>query len=104
MGRFRLKPRANDEGGPCGVSIKKSTEGFEKKGEVLLVRFPAADRDNLILFGDGGVELKDIGLNRVRNTVNFGGIDSQAGGEGFPKCSGLRSFDKDGGQKSKCFS
>ena len=104
VGRSRGKPRANHQRDPRGIFIKKSTEGFEKKGEVLLVRFPAADRDNLILFGDGGVELKDIGLNRVRNTVDFGGIDSQAGGEGFPKCSGLRSFDKDGGQKSKCFS
>ena len=47
-----MKPRANDEGGPCGVSIKKSTEGFEKKGEVFLIGVPAADGDNLILFLD----------------------------------------------------
>jgi len=80
MGRFSGKPRANHEGGPCGVFVKKSTESFEKKGEVLLVRFPSAYGDDLVLFADGGVELKDIGLNRVRNTVDFGGIDSQAGG------------------------
>jgi hypothetical protein len=71
MGRFRVKPRANDEGGPCGVSIKKSTEGFEKKGEVLLVRFPAADGDDLIFFLDRGRKRKDIGLNGVRNAVNL---------------------------------
>jgi hypothetical protein len=71
MGRFSAKPRANHEGGPCGVFVKKSTESFEKKGEVFLVRFPATYGDNLILFLDGGVELKDIGLDRVRNTVDF---------------------------------
>ena len=80
MGRFSGKPRANHDRGPSGVFIKKRAESFEKKGQVLLVRFPATDRDNLILFLDGGIELKDIGLNGVRNTVDFGGIDSQAGG------------------------
>ena len=81
VGRSRGKPRANHQRVPGRVFIKKRTEGFEKKRQVLLVGIPAADGDNLILFGDRGVELKDIGLNRVRNTVNFGGIDSQAGGE-----------------------
>ena len=81
MERLSGKPRADHEGGPGGVFIKKSTEGFEKKRQVLLVRFPATNGDDLVLFVDGGVELKDIGLNRVRNTVDFGGIDSQAGGE-----------------------
>ena len=81
MGGFGGKPRANHEGGPSGVFIKKRTEGFEKKGEVLLVRFPPAYGDNLILFLNGRVKLEDIGLNGVRNTVNFVGIDSQAGGE-----------------------
>jgi len=80
MGRFRGKPRADHEGDPVGILIKKFAEGFEKKGEVLLIRVPAADGDDLVLFGDGRVELKDIGLNGVRNTVDFGGIDSQAGG------------------------
>jgi hypothetical protein len=80
MGRLSGKPRANHEGGPCGVFFKKSTESFEKKGEVLLVRFPAAYGDDLVFFGDGGVEFKDIGLDRVRNTVDFGGIDPDAGG------------------------
>ena len=98
MGGFRGKPRADDKRAPGRVFIKKRAEGFEQKGEVLLVRVPPPHGDNLILFGDGGVELKDIGLNGVRNTVDFGGIDSQPVGEGFPKCSGLRSFDKDRGQ------
>ena len=71
MGRFSGKPRADHEGGPCGVFIKKSAEGFEEKGEVLLVRVPPPHGDNLILFLDSGVEFKDIGLNRVRNAVNL---------------------------------
>ena len=71
MGGFSGKPRADHEGAPSGVFIKKSTEGFEKKREVLLVGVPAANGDDLVLFGDGGVELKDIGLNRVRNAVNL---------------------------------
>ena len=71
MGRFSGKPRANYDRGPSGVFIKKRTESFEKKEQVLLVRFPATDRDNLILFLDGGIELKDIGLNGVRNAVNL---------------------------------
>lgn len=103
MGRFSGKPRADHEGGPVGILIKKFAEGFEKKGEVFLVRFPATYGDDLILFGDRGVELKDIGLDRVRNTMDVGGIDPDAGGEGFPKCGGMRSFDKDGGQKLKSF-
>ena len=80
VGGFSGKPRADDEGGPRGIFIEKRAEGFEKKGEVLLVRFPATDRDNLILFLDGGIELEDIGLNGVRNAVDFGGIDPEAGG------------------------
>jgi hypothetical protein len=71
MGGFSGKPRTNHERSPGGVFIKKSADGFKKKGEVLLVRFPAAYGDDLILFGDGGVELKDIGLNGVRNTVDL---------------------------------
>jgi hypothetical protein len=71
MERLSGKPRADHEGGPGGIFIKKSSEGFEKKRQVLLVRFPAADRDNLIFFLNGGVELKDIGLNGVRNTVDL---------------------------------
>ena len=71
MGGFSGKPRADHEGGPCGVSIKKSAEGFEEKGEVLLVGVPSANGDDLFLFLDGGVELKDIGLNGVRNAVNL---------------------------------
>jgi hypothetical protein len=101
MGRFSREPRADDDRGPFGVSIKKSTESFEKKGEVLLVRFPATDGDDLVLFGDGGVELKDIGLNGVRNTVDFGGVDPKAGGKGFPKISGMRGFDSNSREKFK---
>ena len=69
-----------------------------------MVRVPAADGDDLVLLGDGGVELKDIGLNGVRNTVDFGGIDPETGGEGFPKCGGNWRFDKDGGQEFHGFS
>ena len=76
MVRFSGKPRADDECGPGGIFIEKVAEGFEEKGKVLLIRFPATNGDNLILFGDGGVELKDIGLNGVRNTADFRGIDS----------------------------
>ena len=71
MGGFSGKPRANHEGGPVGILIKKFAEGFEKKGEVFLIGVPAADGDDLVLFGDGGVELIDIGLNGVRNAVNL---------------------------------
>ena len=99
MGGFSGKPRTNDERSPGGVFIKKSTDGFKKKGEVLLVRFPAADGDDLVLFGDGRVELKDIGLNRVRNTVNFGGIGPEATSEGFPEIAGVRGLDYYGRQK-----
>ena len=104
MGGFSGKSRADHERGPRWVFIKKRTESFEKKREVLLVRFPAAYGDDLILFGNGGVEFKDIGLNGVRNTVNFGGIDPETGGEGFPKRGGMRGFDKDGGQEFQSFS
>jgi len=104
VGRFSGKPRANHERGPCGVFIKKSTEGFEKKGEVLLVRFPATNGDNLILFLNGRIELEDIGLNGVRNAVNLFWVGPQAGREGFPKCGGMRGFDKDGGQELQGFS
>jgi len=103
MGGFGGEARAYDEGGPGGVFIEKRAEGFEEKGEVLLVGVPAADGDDLTLFGDGGVELKDIGLDGVRNTVDFRGIGTKAGGEGFPEEGGMRSFDKDGGQKRKGF-
>ena len=104
MGGFSGKARTDDERGPGGIFIKKSSEGFEKKRQVLLVRFPSADGDNLILFLDGRVEFKDIGLNGVRNTVNLFWVDPQAGSEGFPKRGGMRGFDKDGGQEPQRFS
>ena len=104
MGRFRGKPRANHQRGPSGVFIKKRTEGFEKKGEILLVRVPAADGDDLVLFRDSGVELKDIGLNGVRNTVDLFWVGPQAGGEGFPEIGGMGGFNKNGGQEFKSFS
>ena len=66
-----------------------------------MVRFPAADRDNLILFLNGGVELKDIGLNRVRNAVDLLRADPEAGSEGFPKCCGMRGFDSNRREKIK---
>ena len=104
MGGFSRKARTDDEGGPRWVFIKKRTEGFEQKREVLLIRFPAADGDNLILFLDGGGEFKDIGLNGVRNKVDFFWIGTKATSEGFPECRGLRSFDKNRGKKPKSFS
>ena len=76
VGRFSREPRADHERGPSGVFIKKSTEGCDKKGEVLLIGLPAPNGDDLILFGNGSVEFKDICLNGVRNTVDFRGIDS----------------------------
>ncbi len=54
-------------------------------------------------FYDRGVEFKDIGLNGVRNAVDFGRVDPEAGSEGFPKCGGMGGFDKDGGQNLKSF-
>ncbi len=75
MGGFSGEARTDDQGGPGGIFIEKSAEGFEEKGEVLLIGFPATNGDDLILFLDGGVELKDIGLNGVGNTMDFGGID-----------------------------
>ena len=67
-----------------------------------MVRFPAPDGDDLVLFGDGRVELKDIGLNGVRNTVNFGGIDPEALGKGFPEDGGMRGFDSNSREQLKC--
>ena len=104
MGGFGGKARTDDEGGPGWVFIKKRAEGFEEKREVLLVRVPAADGDDLVLLWDGRVEFKDIGLNGVRNAENLFWVGPQPGGERFPKCGGLRSFDKDAGQKPKGFS
>jgi hypothetical protein len=92
MRGFSGKPRTDDECGPGGIFIEKVAEGFEEKREVLLVRFPAAHGDDLILFGDGGVELKDIGLNGVGNTVNLFWVRTKAASEGFPKCGGMRGF------------
>ena len=57
-----------------------------------MVRFPAADGDNLTLFGDGGVKFKDIGLNGVRNAVNLFWVGPQAGGKGFPETGGVGGF------------
>ena len=71
MGGFSGEARTDDECGPGGIFIEKSAEGFEEKREVFLIRVPAADGDDLILFGDGGVELKGIGLDGVRNAVNL---------------------------------
>ena len=53
----------------------------------------------MVLFWDGRVEFKDIGLSGVRNAVDLLRVDPEAGGEGFPKCGGVWGFDKDGGQK-----
>ena len=103
MGGFSGQARTDDEGGPGGIFIEKSAEGFEEKREVLLIGVPAADGDDLVLFGDGGVELKDIGLNGVGDVVDFFWIGTKAGGEGFPKEGGRGSFDKDGGEKPKGF-
>jgi len=71
MGGLSWEARADDKGGPGGIFIEKRAEGFEKKGKVLLIGVPAADGDDLVLFGNGGVEPKDIGLNGVRNAVEF---------------------------------
>ena len=64
-----------------------------------MIRFPPTDSDDLILFLDGGVELKDIGLNRVRNAVDFLRVDPESGNEGFPEIGGVRGFDRYGGQE-----
>ena len=103
MGCHSGKPRADHERGPVGILIKKVAKRFEKKRQVLLIGLPAANGDNLILFGNGGVELKDISLNRVRNAVNFFWVNPQAGGEGFPEISGMRGFNNNGGQEFQSF-
>ena len=64
-----------------------------------MIRFPATDRDDLVLFGDGRVRFKDIGLNRVRNAVDFLRVDPEAGNEGFPEIGGVRGFDRYCGQE-----
>ena len=99
MGGFSRKARTDDEGGPGRIFIEKGTQGFQQKGEVLLVRVPPPYGDNLILFGDGRVKLKDIGLNGVRNAVDFGRVDPEAVGEGFPEIGGMRSFYRYRGQE-----
>ena len=99
MERLSGQARADDEGVPSRIFIKKSTEGFQKKWQVLLVGVPAADGDDLILFLNGGVEFKDIGLNRVRNAVDLLRVDPKAGSEGFPKRGGMGGFDSNRGQK-----
>jgi hypothetical protein len=71
MGGYSRKPRTDNKRGPRWIFIEKSAESFEEKGEVLLIGVPATDGDNLVLFLGGRVELKDIGLNRVRNAVNL---------------------------------
>ena len=64
-----------------------------------MVGFPAADGYDLILFGDGRVEFKDIGLNGVRNTVNLFWVGPQAGRKGFPESGGMRGFHRYRGQE-----
>ena len=90
------KPRANHQRGPGGIFIEKSAEGFEKKRQVLLIGVPATNRDNLILFLNGGVEFKGIGLDGVRDVVNFFWIGTKATSEGFPKEGGRGSFYRHG--------
>ena len=104
MGRFSGETRTDDQGGPGGIFIEERAEGFEQKREVLLIGVPAADGDDLVLFGDGRLELKDIGLNGVRNAVNLFWVGPQPDREFLPKCGGMRGFDKDGGQKPNGFS
>jgi hypothetical protein len=72
---------------------------LKKKWEVLLVGFPSAHGDDLILFLNGRIELEDIGLNGVGNTVNLFWVRTKAASEGFPKCGGMRGFDSNGRQK-----
>ena len=103
MGRFGGEARTDDQGRPGRIFIEKRAEGFEEKGEVLLIGFPAADGNDLVLFGDSGVEFKDIGLNGVRNAVDFGRVDPEAGSEGIPKSGRVRGFDKNGGQEFQSF-
>ena len=71
MGGFSGETGTDDEGGPRWILFKKCAKGFQQKWEVLLVRFPAANGDDLILFLNGRIELKDIGLDGVGNTVNL---------------------------------
>ena len=103
MERLSGKTSTDDECGPGGIFIEKVAEGFKEKGEVLLIGFPATNGDDLILLGYGRVELKDIGLNGVRDVVNFFWIGTKATSEGFPKEGGRGSFDKGGGEKPKGF-
>jgi len=103
MGGFSWEARTDDEGGPGGIFIEKSAEGFEEKGEVLLIGVPTADGDDLILFGDGRLELKDIGLNGVRNAVDLLRVDPEAGSEGFPKSGCVRGFYSNSREQLKSF-
>lgn len=58
------------------------------------MRFPSAHGDNLILFGDSGVGLKDIGLDRVGNAVDLFWVGPKTTGKSLPECCGVRGFDR----------
>ena len=99
MGGLSWEARTDDQGGPGRVFIEKSAEGFEEKGEVLLIGVPAANGNDLVFFSDRGVEFKNIGLNGVGNTVNLLRVDPEAGSEGFPKSGRMRGFYRYRGQE-----
>ena len=84
MGRFSGESRTDDEGGPGGIFIEKGAEGFEEKREVLLIGVPAADGNDLILFGEGGVEFKNIGLDGVGDVVELFWVGPQPAREFLP--------------------
>lgn len=99
MWRFFGESRANDKGVPSGIAIKKDTQGLQQKGEVFLIGFPTAYGDNLILFGDSGVEFEDIGLDGMGNAVDLSWVVPKPGREILPNCSGMWGFDSNSREK-----
>lgn len=74
MGRFSRKATANDKGGPEGFFVEKCAESFEEKGEILMIGVPAADVDDLILYGDcevSGPEEPVVAATEVSEKEDF---------------------------------
>ena len=84
--------RADNQGRPARIPAEERQESFQQKGEILLIRVPATDRDNLIFFSNGRIGTENIRLNGVGNAVNPFRVRSYFGGQLLPKLRGLGGF------------